>query len=62
MEEVNISKKQFHDLLFQIRLEMACTRDPQKIEELQTKLQEAKRMRAQTLLRENEINEKGFNK
>ena len=34
MEEINLSKKQFHDLVYNIRLEMAYTRDPEKIKEL----------------------------
>ena len=64
MEEINLSKKQFHDLVYNIRLEMAYTRDPEKIKELNLKLAELKKLRARTVLKESGIieNEKGFNK
>ena len=62
MEEINLSKKQFHDLVYNIRLEMALTRDPEKLNELNLKLKELKKMRALTALRESESIEKGFSK
>ena len=64
MEEINLSKKQFQDLVYNIRLEMAYTRDPEKIKELNLKLAELKKLRARTVLKESGIieNEKGFNK
>jgi hypothetical protein len=64
MEEINLSKKQFHDLAYNIRLEMAYTRDSEKIKELNLKLAELKKLRARTVLKESGIieNEKGFNK
>ena len=62
MEEINLSKKQFHDLVYNIRLEMAYTRDPEKIKELNLKLAELKKLRARTVLKESGIieNEKGW--